>query len=173
METRGRHHWVQLAEIMDHAVSGQVEFAKAIPGFRNLSQDDQLLLLKGSFFELWVIRISGLIQPQTPNGHHHTTNGVSHPVPPPMSSPQGALPSPMGSPRVSLLWQQLMHVLGADIYHAMNNFAQEFNSWGLLETELALYGGCLLAAHGNSYVSSQIWEGGSVTHTHASICVLP
>lgn len=152
METRGRHHWVQLAEIMDHAVSGQVEFAKAIPGFRNLSQDDQLLLLKGSFFEMWVIRISGLVQTQTQNGHHHHgSNGVQHPVPPPMSSPQGGtLPSPMGSPAVSLLWQQLMHVLGADIYHAMNNFAQEFNSWNLLETEIALYAGCLLAAHGNS-----------------------
>ncbi|XP_071830701.1 ecdysone-induced protein 78C-like isoform X3 [Apostichopus japonicus] len=152
METRGRHHWVQLAEIMDHAVSGQVEFAKAIPGFRNLSQDDQLLLLKGSFFEMWVIRISGLVQTQTQNGHHHHgSNGVQHPVPPPMSSPQGGtLPSPMGSPAVSLLWQQLMHVLGADIYHAMNNFAQEFNSWNLLETEIALYAACLLAAHGNN-----------------------
>ena len=38
VESVGRRHWLQLAELLDQAVSGQVEFAKAIPGFRNLSQ---------------------------------------------------------------------------------------------------------------------------------------
>ena len=38
-----------------------VEFAKRIPGFNNLTQEDQLILIKGNFVEVWLIRIARLV----------------------------------------------------------------------------------------------------------------
>lgn len=35
-----------------------VEFAKKVPGFCDLSQDDQLILIKVGFFEVWLSHIS-------------------------------------------------------------------------------------------------------------------
>ena len=35
-----------------------VEFAKKVPGFCDLSQDDQLILIKDGFFEVWLSHIS-------------------------------------------------------------------------------------------------------------------
>lgn len=35
-----------------------VEFAKRMPGFCELSQDDQLILIKVGFFEVWLCHIS-------------------------------------------------------------------------------------------------------------------
>lgn len=35
-----------------------VEFAKRVPGFCDLSQDDQLILIKVGFFEVWLSHIS-------------------------------------------------------------------------------------------------------------------
>ncbi|XP_041471549.1 ecdysone-induced protein 78C-like isoform X3 [Lytechinus variegatus] len=145
LDARGRNQWVQLSHILDQAVSGQVEFAKAIPGFRNLTQDDQLLLLKASFFEMWVVRIAPLLMiPSAP----HTNNGMG-PMMTSLTMDMHHSPSSgvNGMGTGSLLWQQLFHVLGGDLYHAMHQFAQEFNQLGLLETEVALYGSSLLAAN--------------------------
>ncbi|XP_071480776.1 ecdysone-induced protein 78C-like [Diadema antillarum] len=141
MDVRGRNQWVQLSQILDQAVSGQVEFAKAIPGFRNLTQDDQLLLLKASFFEMWVVRIAPLLMiPAAPPA----SNGMG----PLMTSLTLDLHAGTGVATTgSLLWQQLYHVVGGDLYHAMHQFAQEFNQLGLLETEVALYTASILAAN--------------------------
>ena len=38
-----------------------VAFAKRIPGFEELSQSDQLNLIKGTFIEVWVVRLAPLI----------------------------------------------------------------------------------------------------------------
>ena len=38
-----------------------MSFAKRIPGFDGLSQSDQLNLIKGSFIEVWVVRLAPLI----------------------------------------------------------------------------------------------------------------
>ena len=110
----------------------------------NPIQDDQLLLLKGSFFELWVLRISALLLPI-----NHQSNGVQNAM---------AMPSPQGN---SLLWQQLMQVLGGELFQTMYAVAQEFNQLCMLETEVALYGGSLIAARGESsqIEFGQVWFG--------------
>lgn len=40
------------------SVQRVVEFAKRVPGFCELSQDDQLILIKVGFFEVWLSHIS-------------------------------------------------------------------------------------------------------------------
>lgn len=37
-----------------------VEFAKRVPGFCDLGQDDQLILIKLGFFELWLTHVAKL-----------------------------------------------------------------------------------------------------------------
>lgn len=41
-----RQLWVELADKITMAVQHIIEFAKMIPGFMDLSQDDQIMLLK-------------------------------------------------------------------------------------------------------------------------------
>ncbi|XP_059491296.1 ecdysone-induced protein 78C isoform X2 [Neocloeon triangulifer] len=46
--------WQQLADIITPSVQKVVEFAKRIPGFSSLNQDDQLILIKLGFLEVWL-----------------------------------------------------------------------------------------------------------------------
>ena len=39
--------WVEIAEKVTMTVQNIIEFAKMVPGFMNLLQDDQIMLLKG------------------------------------------------------------------------------------------------------------------------------
>ena len=39
--------WMEIAEKVTLAVQQIIEFAKMVPGFMNLLQDDQIMLLKG------------------------------------------------------------------------------------------------------------------------------
>lgn len=48
--------WNEVAEKITIAVQQIIEFAKMIPGFMDLSQDDQIMLLKAGSFELVLIR---------------------------------------------------------------------------------------------------------------------
>lgn len=48
--------WMEVAEKITIAVQQIIEFAKMIPGFMDLSQDDQIMLLKAGSFELSLIR---------------------------------------------------------------------------------------------------------------------
>ncbi|XP_050521856.1 ecdysone-induced protein 78C isoform X3 [Daktulosphaira vitifoliae] len=52
--------WQQLAAHITPTVQRVVEFAKRVPGFVDLSQDDQLILIKVGFFELWLCYVSRL-----------------------------------------------------------------------------------------------------------------
>ncbi|KAI5644810.1 ligand-binding domain of nuclear hormone receptor domain-containing protein [Phthorimaea operculella] len=45
---------------MTPAVQQVVEFAKRLPGFNTLPQDDQLILIKLGFFEVWLTRVTRL-----------------------------------------------------------------------------------------------------------------
>ena len=54
-----RRMWSELAEKITLAVQQIIEFAKMIPGFMDLSQDDQIMLLK-----------AGQWTPPTPRPHH-------------------------------------------------------------------------------------------------------
>ncbi|CAB3258860.1 unnamed protein product [Arctia plantaginis] len=56
--------WYNMALRMTPAVSQVVEFAKRLPGFHALPQDDQLILIKLGFFEIWLTRITRLSTPE-------------------------------------------------------------------------------------------------------------
>ncbi|KAK2720674.1 probable nuclear hormone receptor HR3 isoform X2 [Artemia franciscana] len=53
--------WMQCATQLTKSIQQVIEFAKMVPGFMKLSQDDQIVLLKSASFELVVVRMSRLI----------------------------------------------------------------------------------------------------------------
>ncbi|XP_042902546.1 probable nuclear hormone receptor HR3 isoform X1 [Parasteatoda tepidariorum] len=50
--------WLDCAQKLTNIIQQLIEFAKMVPGFMKLSQDDQILLLKASSFEMSVLRMS-------------------------------------------------------------------------------------------------------------------
>ncbi|XP_035772767.1 probable nuclear hormone receptor HR3 isoform X5 [Anopheles albimanus] len=57
--------WLDCAEKLTSMIQQIIEFAKLIPGFMRLSQDDQILLLKTGSFELAIVRMSRLMDLST------------------------------------------------------------------------------------------------------------
>ncbi|KAK7096315.1 hypothetical protein V1264_005620 [Littorina saxatilis] len=60
-----RQMWSELAEKITLAVQQIIEFAKMIPGFMDLSQDDQIMLLKAGSFELALLQACRVFDPNT------------------------------------------------------------------------------------------------------------
>lgn len=58
VETQRIWLWQQFAARVTPSVQRVVEFAKRVPGFCELTQDDQLILIKVGFFEVWLCHIS-------------------------------------------------------------------------------------------------------------------
>jgi len=59
MESQKIELWEQLAVLITPCIQRVVEFAKRIPGFSDdLTQDDQLILIKLGFFEVWLVHIA-------------------------------------------------------------------------------------------------------------------
>nr|XP_006823929.1 PREDICTED: nuclear receptor subfamily 1 group D member 2-like [Saccoglossus kowalevskii] len=56
--------WTIFCEAMTPGIKNVVEFAKCLPGFLTLSQEDQMTLLKQGFFEAWLVRISRVLCPE-------------------------------------------------------------------------------------------------------------
>lgn len=52
------HLWLDCAQRLTNIIQQIIEFAKMVPGFMKLSQDDQIVLLKSGGFELSIIRMS-------------------------------------------------------------------------------------------------------------------
>ena len=50
--------WQQFAAFVTPSIQRVVEFAKRIPGFLELTQDDQLIMIKLGFFEVWLVHVS-------------------------------------------------------------------------------------------------------------------
>ncbi|CAN7984174.1 unnamed protein product, partial [Ixodes hexagonus] len=50
--------WLDCAQKLTQVIQQIIEFAKMVPGFMKLSQDDQIVLLKAGSFELCVLRMS-------------------------------------------------------------------------------------------------------------------
>ncbi|XP_033115613.1 nuclear receptor subfamily 1 group D member 1-like isoform X2 [Anneissia japonica] len=48
-----------LSDVLAPSVINIVQFSKNLPGFCSLCQEDQMTLLKGGFFEIWTMRVSG------------------------------------------------------------------------------------------------------------------
>ncbi|GLV42694.1 Ecdysone-induced protein 78C [Carabus blaptoides fortunei] len=55
--------WQQFAACITPSVQRVVEFAKRVPGFCDLGQDDQLILIKIGFFEIWLSQAARLATP--------------------------------------------------------------------------------------------------------------
>ncbi|XP_073964809.1 nuclear hormone receptor 3 ROR-beta isoform X6 [Choristoneura fumiferana] len=53
--------WLDCADKLTTMIQSIIEFAKLMPGFMKLTQDDQILLLKSGSFELAIVRLSRLI----------------------------------------------------------------------------------------------------------------
>ena len=50
--------WQHFAGLVTPSIQDIVEFAKRIPGFLEFAQDDQLILIKLGFFEVWLIHVA-------------------------------------------------------------------------------------------------------------------
>ena len=50
--------WQQFASRITPGVQRVVEFAKRVPGFCDFPQDDQLILIKLGFFEVWLCHVT-------------------------------------------------------------------------------------------------------------------
>ncbi|XP_032456311.1 probable nuclear hormone receptor HR3 isoform X11 [Nasonia vitripennis] len=57
--------WLDCAKNLTAVIQVIIEFAKMVPGFMKLTQDDQIVLLKASSFELAVLRMSRYYDLQT------------------------------------------------------------------------------------------------------------
>jgi len=108
--------WQQFAANMTPSVQRVVEFAKRVPGFCDLGQDDQLILIKIGFFEIWLSQIARL------------TSGVS------MVFDDGGM----------VTRQQLEVMYDSDFVNSIISFANTFNALSLNDTELGLFSAVVL-----------------------------
>lgn len=55
--------WQNFAMYVTPSIQRVVEFAKRAPGFSELTQDDQLILIKSGFFEIWLVHVGRMFAP--------------------------------------------------------------------------------------------------------------
>ncbi|ESP04319.1 hypothetical protein LOTGIDRAFT_136477, partial [Lottia gigantea] len=65
MDPNANKDWENFSESFTPAIKSVVDFAKGIPGFTLLNQDDQVTLLKAGTFEVLLVRLSCLFDPDT------------------------------------------------------------------------------------------------------------
>ncbi|CAH2009123.1 unnamed protein product [Acanthoscelides obtectus] len=94
----------------------QVEFAKRVPGFCDLGQDDQLILIKIGFFEIWLT-------------HSARLTTVS---------------SMMFDDGTTFTRQQLETMYDGDFVSSLIHFASTFNALSLNDTEVGLFSAAVL-----------------------------
>ncbi|XP_026475355.1 ecdysone-induced protein 78C-like [Ctenocephalides felis] len=117
--------WQQFASRMTPAVQRVVEFAKRVPGFCDLMQDDQLILIKLGFFEVWLSHVS------------RTTS-------------DSAL---MFDDGTYFTRQQLEIIYDNEFVTALLRFTNSLNALGLSETELGLFSSLVLIAPDRAGIS--------------------
>ncbi|KZC09254.1 Ecdysone-induced protein 78C [Dufourea novaeangliae] len=108
--------WQQFATRVTPSVQRVVEFAKRVPGFCDLSQDDQLILIKVGFFEVWLSHISKM-----------TTDSS-------MTFEDGTY----------ITRQQMELMYEPDFVSALMQFTSALNGHQLSDTELGLFSGAVL-----------------------------
>ncbi|XP_041367161.1 ecdysone-induced protein 78C-like [Gigantopelta aegis] len=112
--------WQQLSDLVTPAIQSVVEFAKRVPGFSDLSQDDQLILIKSGFFEIWLTRMSRMF--------NKSENVVTF--------DEGSL----------ILKDELAVVYSPEFIVAMFDVAASFNLLCLNDTEIGLFTGIVLCS---------------------------
>nr|XP_029734823.1 ecdysone-induced protein 78C isoform X1 [Aedes albopictus] len=108
--------WQQYAMRMTPSVQRVVEFAKRVPGFAEFLQDDQLILIKLGFFEVWLSHVA------------RATN-------------DSALTFDDG---VYITRQQLEVIYDLDYANALFSFTSGLNNCCLSDTEIGLYSALIL-----------------------------
>ncbi|XP_021697913.1 ecdysone-induced protein 78C isoform X2 [Aedes aegypti] len=108
--------WQQYAMRMTPSVQRVVEFAKRVPGFGEFLQDDQLILIKLGFFEVWLSHVA------------RATN-------------DSALTFDDG---VYVTRQQLEVIYDVDYANALFSFTSGLNNCCLSDTEIGLYSALIL-----------------------------
>ncbi|XP_057333250.1 ecdysone-induced protein 78C isoform X3 [Microplitis mediator] len=113
--------WQQFAAQVTPSVQRVVEFAKRVPGFCELTQDDQLILIKVGFFEVWLCHISKM------------TTDTS------MTFEDGTY----------ITRQQIELMYEPDFVAALLQFTASLNAYQLSDAELGLFSGAVLLSERN------------------------
>nr|CAD7575607.1 unnamed protein product [Timema californicum] len=108
--------WQQFATHVTPSVQRVVEFAKRVPGFCDLSQDDQLILIKVGFFEIWLGHVARL------------TSETS------LTFADGTY----------ITRQQMDLMYDPEFVSSLFHFASTFNTLALNDTELGLFSAVVL-----------------------------
>ncbi|ELU17326.1 hypothetical protein CAPTEDRAFT_93472, partial [Capitella teleta] len=108
-----------LAAFVTPVINMVVAFAKQVPGMCNLSQDDQLILIKGGFFEIWLTRMVRMF-----NSQDNT-----------LTFGDGSL----------VARAELEAIYLPELVQAMFSFARSFATLRLNDTEIGLFSGVVLA----------------------------
>uniref|UniRef100_A0A0A1XE20 Ecdysone-induced protein 78C n=2 Tax=Zeugodacus cucurbitae TaxID=28588 RepID=A0A0A1XE20_ZEUCU len=114
--------WQLYAGRVTPGVQRIVEFAKRVPGFCDFTQDDQLILIKLGFFEVWLSHVARMINDAT------------------LTFDDGTY----------LTRQQLEILYDNDFVISLVNFANTLNSYGLSDTEIGLFSAMVLLASDRS-----------------------
>nr|XP_061841754.1 nuclear receptor subfamily 1 group D member 1-like [Nerophis lumbriciformis] len=119
--------WESFSQCFTPAVKEVVEFAKGIPGFQELSQQDQVMLLKSGTFQVLMVRFCTLF-----NAAERTVtflNGQTYPL-------------------------STLHALGmGSLLDAMFDFSEKLGSMGLEPDEMALFMAVVLVSADRSGIS--------------------
>lgn len=114
--------WQQFAVLMTPEIQRVVEFAKRIPGFLDLTQDDQLILIKVGFFEMWLVHVSRMI--------NHVDKTLTF------------------SDGSFVTRNQMDIMFDQDFVSGIFNFGLSFNSLHLNDTEIGLFTATVLLQSG-------------------------
>lgn len=124
----GHEVWEEFSHSFTPAVREVVEFAKKIPGFRDLSQPDQVSLLKAGTFEVLVVRFASLFDMKD--------RTVTF----------------LGGKKYSL---DTLRAMGAgDLLNSMFDFSEKLINLGLSEEEMSLFTAVVLVSADRSGIEN-------------------
>lgn len=110
--------WQQFATHITPGVQRVVEFAKRVPGFCDFTQDDQLILIKLGFFEVWLSHVARMITDSS------------------LTFDDGTY----------MTRQQLEILYDNDFVISLLNFSNTLNGYNLSDTEIGLFSAMVLLA---------------------------
>lgn len=124
----GHEVWEEFSHSFTPAVREVVEFAKKIPGFRDLSQHDQVSLLKAGTFEVLVVRFASLFDVKD--------RTVTF----------------LGGKKYSV---ETLKAMGArDLLNSMFDFSEKLMNLGLSEEEMSLFTAVVLVSADRSGIEN-------------------
>ncbi|XP_075403275.1 nuclear receptor subfamily 1 group D member 2 [Tenrec ecaudatus] len=124
----GHEIWEEFSMSFTPAVKEVVEFAKRIPGFRDLSQHDQVNLLKAGTFEVLMVRFASLF-----DAKERTVTFLS-------------------GKKYSV---DDLHSMGAgDLLNSMSEFSEKLNALQLSEEEMSLFTAVVLVSADRSGIEN-------------------